>query len=209
VALAGLRAAAALNRMPLEQTVATWGLFGVFLGTFFEGETILVLGGFLAHRGYLSLPWVIAAAFAGSFCGDQLFFFIGRRQGLRALERHPRWQERAARVLGLLRRHETPVILGFRFIYGIRSVTPFVLGAGGSGPLRFLLLNGIGAAVWAAAIGTLGYLLGHSIEVLLGEVKRFELAIAGAILLVGAAVWLVRRRAGDVGRQPRPPAGPR
>ena len=188
--------------MTLEQIVATWGLWGILIGTFLEGETILVLGGYLAHRGYFPLPWVIAAAFAGSFCGDQLFFFIGRRQGMGALARRPRWQERSEQVLRLLRRHETPVILGFRFVYGIRTVTPFVLGAGGTPPLRFLVLNGVGAAVWAAVVGTLGYVLGHSLEALLGEIRRYELAIAATILLLGAAMRLFRHRAGPRRRQP-------
>jgi len=60
--------------MTLESIVDTYGYVAVLLGTFLEGETILVLGGFAAHRGYLALPWVIVAAFFGSLCGDQLFF---------------------------------------------------------------------------------------------------------------------------------------
>lgn len=32
-------------------------LLAVFLGTFIEGEIVLVLGGIAAHRGYLDLPW--------------------------------------------------------------------------------------------------------------------------------------------------------
>lgn len=189
--------------MTLEQFVATYGLWAILVGTFFEGETILILGGFLAHRGYFPLPWVIAAAFAGSFSGDQLFFQIGRRRGMGALARRPHWQERTARVRELLRRYETPVILGFRFAYGFRTVTPVVLGATGTRQLRFVALNAAGAAVWATAIAALGYLLGHSIEALLGGVKRFELAIAGGILLVGAAAWLGRRWIGRRKRRPR------
>ena len=49
--------------MTLESIVDTYGYLAVLLGTFLEGETILVLGGFAAHRGYLALPWVIVAAF--------------------------------------------------------------------------------------------------------------------------------------------------
>ena len=38
----------------------------VLIGTGLEGETILVMAGFAAHQGHLSLPGVIAAAFTGS-----------------------------------------------------------------------------------------------------------------------------------------------
>ena len=39
----------------LEQILATYGYPALLIGTFLEGETILVLGGFLAHAGYLQI----------------------------------------------------------------------------------------------------------------------------------------------------------
>ena len=65
----------------LESLIANYGYAAVLIGTFVEGETILVIAGFAAHRGYLSLPWVILLAFAGSLAGDQLWFYVGRRSG--------------------------------------------------------------------------------------------------------------------------------
>ena len=47
------------------------------------------------------------------------------------------------------------MILGFRFVYGLRTVTPFVLGAAGTRPGRFLALNALGAAAWSVAVGLL------------------------------------------------------
>ena len=40
----------------LESLIDTYGYLTILIGTFLEGETILVLGGFAAHRGYLHLP---------------------------------------------------------------------------------------------------------------------------------------------------------
>jgi membrane protein DedA with SNARE-associated domain len=136
---------------------------------------------------------VIAAAFAGTFAGDQLFFFLGRRGGMAALETRPRWKARSVRVFRVLREHELAVILGFRFVYGFRTVTPFLLGASGVPALRFIALNAAGAALWAACFGTLGYFLGRTLEVLLGEIKRFEVGILVTVALVGSAAWLVAR----------------
>jgi membrane protein DedA with SNARE-associated domain len=45
--------------MTLESVLTTYGYFALMIGTFLEGETILIAAGFLAHRGYLELPWVI------------------------------------------------------------------------------------------------------------------------------------------------------
>ena len=177
---------------PLEHFIATYGYAAIALGTFLEGETILVIRGFLAHRGYLGLPGVMAAAFVGTFAGDQLFFFLGRRGGLNALEKRPLWKARSVRVFQLLREHQLAIILGFRFVYGFRTVTPFLIGASGVPVLRFLPLNAAGGAIWALVIGGLGYLVGQTLEVLLGELKRFEIAILLGMALVGTALWFVR-----------------
>ena len=72
----------------LQALIEQYGYLAVFVGCFLEGETVLVLGGFAAHLGYLSLPIVIATAAVAGFIGDQALFAIGRRwgdAGLRAL----------------------------------------------------------------------------------------------------------------------------
>ena len=53
------------------------------------------------------------------------------------------------------KQHQNLLILGFRFLYGLRSVTPFVIGMSGISWLRFALLNVIGAGIWASAFAEL------------------------------------------------------
>jgi membrane protein DedA with SNARE-associated domain len=179
--------------MSLESVIEHYGYLAIGLGTFFEGETILVLGGFVAHRGYLSLPWVIASAFVGSLAGDQLLFFLGRRHGSYVLGKRPSWSARVERVNAKLRRYHTMLIIGFRFFYGFRTVTPFVIGMSPVSRGKFLVLNATGALLWAVAIGTGGYLFGQALEVLLGDIKRYELAAVAGICAVGAALWITHR----------------
>jgi membrane protein DedA with SNARE-associated domain len=176
----------------LEQLISTYGYLAILVGTFLEGETILVLGGFAAHRGYLHLPWVILAAFVGTLAGDQLFFFIGRLRGQALLARHPAWQARIEKVNRLLERYQTLLILAFRFVYGIRTSTPFVIGMSRVKTGYFVLLNTIGAMAWAIAIATAGYLLGNAVEAILGDIKRYEIGLMGIIAVGAALAWTVR-----------------
>jgi len=173
----------------LESIVDTYGYVAVLLGTFLEGETILVLGGFAAHRGYLALPWVIVAAFFGSLCGDQLFFFLGRKHSQAVLARRPAWKASADKANRLLERYRTPFILIFRFLYGLRSVCPFVIGMSSVPAPRFIFLNAIGAMVWSCVVGTGGYLFGSALEVVIGDVKRYEVEALLAIAVIGILVW--------------------
>jgi membrane protein DedA with SNARE-associated domain len=71
----------------LEDLIRHYGYLTILVATVLEGETVVLLGGFAAHRGYLDLAGVMAAAFAGSVAGDQLYFEIGRRKGLAFIER--------------------------------------------------------------------------------------------------------------------------
>lgn len=175
--------------MGIEAIIVHYGYVVILVGTFLEGETVLVLAGFLVHRGYLSLPLVVAAAFIGTFAGDQLYFHIGRKKGMDFLDRHPSWKAQSGRAISLLRRYETMVIVGFRFIYGIRTVTPFIIGASGIAPLKFMVLNASGAFVWALGIAFLGYMFGHAAEAVIQDVKRYEYLIMAVIVMTGLGIW--------------------
>jgi membrane protein DedA with SNARE-associated domain len=177
----------------LEQFLQDFGYFALFLGTFFEGETILVLAGFLAARGYLEIEWVLVTAFFGSYAGDQLWYYLGRHKGRQMLARRPTWQSAGDRALRLINRHPDLWVLSFRFFYGLRTVMPVAIGLSGYPPVRYLVLNGIGAIVWAIALGLAAFYFGAAMESVLGDIKRYELWVLGALAVIGIALWLRRQ----------------
>lgn len=178
--------------MTLQNLINNYGYIAILIGTFLEGETILVLGGIAAKLDYLELHWVIVSAFTGTLLGDQLFFFLGRYRGRAFLDKRPTWQSRANKVHRIMGRHHITIILGFRFLYGLRSVTPFVIGMSRISIAEFLILNIIGAAIWAVVIGMLGYVFGHGLELIMGDIKRYEKEIMTTVLAAGTLVWLIK-----------------
>jgi membrane protein DedA with SNARE-associated domain len=179
----------------VEEFIHHYGYLAIFIGTFFEGETILVVGGILAQQGLLELPWVAITAFCGSFAGDQLFFQIGRIKGNQILEKRPSWKARAEKINQLLERYRDWIVLTFRFFYGLRNPTPFVIGMSSISTPRFMILNGIGAFVWAFTIGTLGYIFGTAMETFMSDVKHYMLeAMAVIFTLAGGIWWYVNRK---------------
>ena len=179
----------------LSSLIAQYGYLAVLLGTFLEGETILVLAGFAAHRGLLSLPGVMLAAFVGSLLSDQLFFFLGRRHGDALLARKPAWQSGVERVRSLLNRYHTALILIFRFLYGLRNITPFALGMSEVSTAQFMMLNAVGAAIWAVGVALLGWFVGAAAQQMLGHLERYERGIGAAIIAVGLGLWIWHRLA--------------
>ncbi len=181
----------------LSELIEKYGYVVVLIGTCLEGETILVMAGFAAHQGHLALPGVIAAAFTGSLIGDQLAFFAGRRYGDKVRARFSGMRTGIDRARTLLDRHGTPLLIGFRFVYGIRTVTPLAAGMSGIAPGRFFLLNVLGAALWAVTVGAAGYAFGHGLELLLDRVHHVEGHILVAMAVIGviaAIVHHVRRK---------------
>lgn len=175
--------------MNWELIIGNYGYLALLIGTLVEGETILILAGVAAHLGYLSLPWVILVAFIGSLSGDQVYFYLGRRNSDFVLTKHPAWQSRLDKVQRLFERYQTLLILGFRFLYGLRTVTPFALGRSGVPPGYFFLLNTISALVWSAAVGIGGYLFGNFLQILMGDIRRYEIEIFVAIAITGGLIW--------------------
>lgn len=171
--------------------IRDYGYLAILIGTFLEGETILILGGVAASLGSLELPLVMLAAFVGSSSGDQLYYFIGRWKGRALLDSFPRWKSPAQKVFRHVERHKNLVILSFRFFYGLRNVTPFVLGISRVETPRFVILNLIGAAIWAISFSILGFMVGVAHERILG--KSYGLVLMGGLLVLFASVWLVRK----------------
>ncbi len=178
--------------MSLQELVSNYGYLAISVGTFLEGETILILGGLAAHRGFLELPWVVVCAFLGAFSGNQLYFHIGRQKGEKLLAKRPAWQVKSAKVFAMAEKHQVWLILGFSFIYGLRTVTPFLLGIAGVSPVRFFLLSIVGTLVWASVVANIGYFFGYALESMLGNVKQYELLIFGVFAGIGILIWLIR-----------------
>ena len=179
--------------MSLEALISTYGYAAIAAGTFLEGETVLILGGLAVHQGYLSMPGVLISAFLATLAADQLYFHLGRAKGMAALEKRPAWKAKSEVVFARLRRHQTLVSLSFRFFYGLRAITPLALGASQTGRLRFLVLDTLAAGAWVVTYGVLGCLFGRTLDVVLGNVKRYEAGFFAAVALLGGLVWLARR----------------
>lgn len=192
----------------IESLIEQYGYVAIVVGAFLEGETIVVLGGFAAHRHLLTLPGVMISAFAGAIASDQLFFFLGRRHGDRLLARFPRWKPGVSRVRRLLNRYHMVLIVLFRFLYGLRNITPFALGMSDVPTARFVTLNMCGAAVWAVSVTLVGWSVGEAAHQFLGHLQQYERTVGGAIIAVGLALWLWhqianrRRGAAEEGNAP-------
>lgn len=180
--------------MDLEALIAHYGYVVVLVGAILEGEAILILGAAAARLGYLKFTWVLAAAATGAFIGDSVYFFLGRRYGVRALARFPRLQRAMPRIDALITRWRWGAVIALRFMYGLRTVGPLALGTSSLPTWQFVAANAIGAVLWTAIVGGIGFAAGHAAEKLLGDLRDAEIALFALALAVAVVVFLLRFR---------------
>src|SRR3954470_14751133 len=155
--------------MTPELLLQKFGYLAVFVGTFLEGETILVMAGFFAERGYLKLPLVIATACSGAYVGHVFWFFLGRLKGVRLLDRFPRMKKHFGKGIRMFERYGAPAIFITQWLYGLRITCAVIIGISRISTTKFIVYELISCAMWAAAIASLGYFFGAAVERVLGK----------------------------------------
>lgn len=180
--------------MDLEALLHLYGYPLLFVGVFAEGETMLLLAGYFAQRGYLSFPAVLATAFVAAVCGDQFLFHLGRRRGTSLLRRFPNLDRKVQGALHRVERHQVKFVLGMRFLWGLRTALPIALGLTTMPALRYLALDLVSAALWSIAVTVAGYTAGHAVMKLFEDLRKYEMWIVVAVLLIGVVALLLRNR---------------
>ncbi|MEJ5112171.1 DedA family protein [Erwinia billingiae] len=177
--------------MDVNSLISQYGYWALFIGCIAEGETFTLLGGIAAHEGLLHYGWVVLVAMAGGILGDTALFFIGRHYGDSLLKRFKKHQKQINKANKLIRKRPVLFVIGVRFMYGLRIVGPIIIGASKLKPQKFLLLNVVGAVLWAVIFVSLGYLGGQVIAPWLHTIDRHLKQIFWVVLSL-ALVWGVR-----------------
>lgn len=188
--------------MSLETLIAEYGFSALIVGLLLEGETVLLIAGFLAGRGYFSFPQIVLLAFVVTLAADQGYFWLGYRHGDALLNRFPSLAPAVRRAWTLFHRYHSYFIFGFRFFYGLRVVTPILIGMSRFSPIRYFTVNIVAVAIWAVVTAGLGLVFGKAIATMIADLHQYESTLVGLLFVVGSALALYRwRHIGDKNRK--------
>ncbi|WP_146343904.1 DedA family protein [Phaeobacter marinintestinus] len=182
--------------MSLESLIQTLGLPGLTLGAALEGEAVAFLGGVLAHKKVYSFEAAALAISLGAAFVDNAIFLIGRRAKENAFVQRNLGRETAQRFYRLLDRNMTFAVVGFRFLYGLKTVGALTMGTTGIRWARFAALDLVGVLIWAHLVVGLGYAAGSAVTAMFGHLRLHWhlLACFGIFLGVAAVFWWMRKR---------------
>jgi undecaprenyl-diphosphatase len=181
--------------------IVSVGIFlenSVAVGLLVPGETLIILAGFYARQGVLSLPLLLVIVCVAAVAGDNTGYAIGRRFGRGFVERHgPKVRLTPARLAVADRYYERhggkTVFLG-RFVPVVRSVSCLLAGISGMSWDRFLAYEVPSALLVQTEHALLGYLLGAAYERAGGYLRTLGLVVLLILCLLIVAGKL--RKAG-------------
>ena len=191
----------------IQNLAHEYGYGAVFLGILLEnmgiplpGETITIVGGFLAGSGELNYWYVLASAIAGAVLGDNFGYWIGYYGGWALLTRLGRLfrihEEQLIGVRDRFSQNAAKAVFWGRFVALLRIFAGPLAGIARMPYPQFILFNLAGATIWASVMVSLAYFIGKLVplEQLIGWVAQFTLlALVGVVGWIGLSAWLESR----------------
>ncbi|MGL5077190.1 MAG: DedA family protein [Waterburya sp.] len=181
----------------LQEFARLYGYWAVFVGIAIEnmgiplpGETIVIVGGFLAGSGELNYWLVLGSAIAGAVLGDNFGYWVGRSGGWQLLVKIGRIFNIQEQQLELAKdrysRNAAQAVFLGRFVTILRIFAGPLAGITQMPYQQFLLYNFGGAAVWATTIVSLAYFLGKvvSLEQIITWMTQAGFAAFGIVIVL-------------------------
>ena len=188
----------------VRQWVGDYGILAVCVGLLLEtlglpapGETLLIAGAAAAGQGRLDIRLLLPLAWMAAVMGDNVGFLIGRTGGTRLLRSHGRYllirPATLDRAEAFFHRWGPLVVLGGRFVHGLRQLNGIIAGAMGMDWRLFILCNAAGAAAWVGFWGLLAYWLGGRVEAVVAAIRSSQWYLLAGLAVLAATVLAWRR----------------
>jgi membrane-associated protein len=186
--------AALIDIPPNVGYAAVFALIAVeTMGIPVPGETALIAGALLAHKGQMDIVTLVVIASAAAIVGDNVGFAIGRKGGRKLFMRPGPFHGQRLRVIEMgepfFARHGPKAVFLGRWVSGLRIASAWLAGINGMSWRVFLPWNALGGIVWASAVGFGVYALGQAAE----DALTVFGPVAGGIVVIGVVAALIIR----------------
>jgi len=188
----------------IKELALNYGYWAVFIGIALEntgvplpGETITVVGGFLAGSGELNYWLVLFSSISGAIVGDNCGYWLGRIGGWSLFIKIGRIFRLKESDLAIAKakfnENSGKAIFFGRFVTLLRIFAGPIAGITEMPYGKFLFFNLTGAAVWASVIVTLSYFVGKILPLseLVSIISKFgfaSLLIVIAIIAISVTI---------------------
>lgn len=191
------------------ELIAQYGLLLVFVNVLVEQAGVpvpavptMIVAGALASMERLPLAGVVAVALLGCLLADYAWYVAGRHFGggvMRTLCRISLSPDSCVKQSELrFQRWRGGVLLVAKFVPGLSTVAPPLVGAMGLRTASFVLFDGLGSLMWVSVAVSLGFIFASQIDavlVALANAGSVALMLIGSLLVLYIVVkWWQRHR---------------
>ncbi|MBD2570603.1 DedA family protein [Anabaena lutea] len=192
----------------IQEIARNYGYWAIFLGILLEnlgiplpGETVTLVGGFLAGSDELNYWLVLGDAVAGAVIGGNCGYWIGRVGGWPFLLQVGKiFRISEARLLSIKEQfseNAAKAVFFGRFFALLRIFAAPLAGIAEMSFGKFLVYNFAGASAWASVMVTLAFFAGKiiSLEQLVAWVSKFAiLALLILVVVIVVPIWWESRQ---------------
>jgi membrane protein DedA with SNARE-associated domain len=175
--------------------VLAW-VFAEQLGVPTPSLPVLLAAGALAGSGRLSFWGCLALVASASLAADSIWYTLGKTRGIRILQLLCKISLEpdscVRRTEGIFAKQGARSLLIAKFIPGLGTVAPPLAGIFHMRARKFLVFDGLGAALWGFCILSTGYIFSEQIEVIAEQAARLGSGLA-VLLIAILAGWIVKK----------------
>jgi len=145
----------------MEQFIQDWGYIALFLYSFGGGFLALAIAGAFASAGTLNIVVTIIVAAIANIIGSQFLFFLAKNNKSYAQNIMNNHKRKVALVKVWFNKYGSFIIVFQKYIYGIKTLVPIVMGLSLYNSFKFTVINIFASILWALVIGIVSYIAGE------------------------------------------------
>ncbi|MCF6765306.1 VTT domain-containing protein [Thiotrichales bacterium 19S3-7] len=168
--------------------------FILLLAAAFNSATVAVMGGVAAHSGYVNIFLGITFLTLGASIFNQIYFYLGKRLAHFFNQDKLHQSHKITKVMSLMNKHQIGFILIYRFIPGVRFISPFILGASIKlSVLKFLIFDSIASLIWSCVFFSIGFACGAVAKKAFANVQHYENIVFLIILVIVVILFISKK----------------
>lgn len=168
----------------MEEFIQNWGYVALFLYSFGGGFLALVIASAFAYAGDLNIYVCVIVAAIANFVGSQFLFYMAKHNRNFADDILKNHRRKVALVKVLLNKYGMFIIFVQKYIYGVKTLIPLVMGLSFYNSVKFSILNFIASFLWAIVIGYVSFTAGKILLSFSEDIKYLGLVTVALVFLI-------------------------
>ncbi len=182
-------------------SLETWGYLAIAFFSFGGSFVIVAAAGVFAYLGKIDLVYALAIAAFFNFLGDNFLFYLGRYQKKDVQKYLKKYRRKLAITIVLMRKYGTIAIFIQKFIYGVKTLIPIVMGLGKYDFKKFIIYNAFASIIFVCVIGLSAYYFSDVIISLFNHIKQRPYLAPLLLIIIATIFWQYLKRVESKGKK--------